>query len=299
MKEEIENWCAELHAPHDTFRLNKASDRVASSKTTMLTRSSEAAVCSVLNSEASKEFNPDERLSLTRAWIKSALSHPTSDLLEFWNKVHLEYSDIVPLSGTLRTAEELRVQWDTMLPSLVEFLTLFAKKWKQCQINLRYALARRKEAFRCAAIAYRVKKSTGFQDLATAWELANHEKWQDVMKILILQEEDVIQMLDGRPKQPNARGLKLTREIIDLNQEDRRGRQRRLSEDHKFTILPQTAVSEEIQLKQAVTSGIQLEVDIMTRSEDGLSAEAIEYLRLRRLQILQKLRGQVEQQLWR
>ncbi|EGZ04644.1 hypothetical protein PHYSODRAFT_308181 [Phytophthora sojae] len=247
MKTEVEDCC----------ELSPYSNQVDPNSSTLTTTSTTAAA----------HFNPEERLALTSAWIAAALTHEAQDSQEFWTKIQSDYADNLPLTGRLKTAEGLRVQWEEMHPHLVEFLTLFMEKWSKCQINLRYALSRRKEAFKCAKAAVRAKNKR-FGDWDSAWELVNHEKWQNVLSPRIIQHAVSVEKVSARQSRAKSR-----REDAE-GAEDRRVKPRRDVDGSQQRAKP--SMADEVELKKVVAQGIQLELDIMTRSEDGLSAEAVE-----------------------
>ncbi|KAG7376158.1 hypothetical protein PHYPSEUDO_014198 [Phytophthora pseudosyringae] len=279
---------------------------------------------------SSTTLSSDELLTLTRAWIAVASGHHAHVTLEqiralFWDRVGAEYA---AKSARPRTAGELRGQWQSMRPSLAPFITLLSLKWKSLKLPKDGGTCPN-EVFEWTVQAFRTSVMRDFAFLDVAWTLVNEKMWWGVLKPQLLQHFQLMQKeeqelkdqrdLEGQQESPLVRGV--TRQRSDeegVEEESRRVRQRLDSEDLlpiEDVQQPQSELSSQeltplkkagalareqkdagVKAEQsAAVTELQLELAIMTQSEDGLSVEAKEYLLLQRQQILQKVKAKTQQ----
>ncbi|GMF65673.1 unnamed protein product [Phytophthora lilii] len=261
----------------------------------------------------------EELVTLARAWIAVASGHQAHVTLEqinclFWDQVGAKCA----ANGVTRSIPELQTQWKAMRPSMVAFITLFSQKCKGSRDN-EVGL---KEAFQSAVKTFRSATKTPFEYEAVAWLLVNHEMWWKVLKPQLLQqfalmheeEELLVEELELEEiSMSPVAGVARSR-CEDEEELERRVRQRLDSDDltsltsvdelqqhsSQASTLKSAASQEVDEVKTAELAQVmewRLELDIMTQSEDGLTDEAKEYLRLQRLRILQRLREKTQQQL--
>ncbi|KAE8966932.1 hypothetical protein PF011_g27755 [Phytophthora fragariae] len=271
-------------------------------------------------------FEDQDRTSLTRAWIAVAEEYATQTSTAknslkavlgrpgvFWDKVQAKYS------GNCSSAEELLTQWQQILRPLTEFLQLFEQKYFESRPNFRYDGACVGQSFKWATVEFRAKTGAEFPHLAAATQLTSHNKWWSVLKPLVLlqQASSVEQEEEGEDvsivcdiaQLPPVAGAMRARSEDDDEMTHRRVRQRLDLDSPRSIELPMSpfrpqspefvspvpqkakpSLSDDVKLGKVMTMERRLDLDIMTQSEHGLSAEAVEYLRWQRQQILRKMR---------
>ncbi|KAF1786026.1 hypothetical protein GQ600_19970 [Phytophthora cactorum] len=256
-----------------------------------------------------RAFDDAEKLTLTRAWastasLKSLVGRPGV----FWDKVRTNYS----LNAQVRTAEELLAQWQTMVQSMDEFLKLFQQKYFQFRQNLRSDLACVGLSYKWAAAEYNAKTGKAFREVNAASLLTNHRKWWTVLNPLVnLQQDAIVEgglTIATHTFPQAASGTVHLRGEDGGNQElDRRVRQRLnvespILQGSKTEILLSplgstiaTAETKSIALgtsgnAKVVVMERRLDLEIVTQSQEGLSDDAVEYLRWQRRLVLAKMR---------
>ncbi|EGZ04646.1 hypothetical protein PHYSODRAFT_308183 [Phytophthora sojae] len=280
------------------------------------TRSSTHSVSTTARTSSEADFTPAEQECLSRAWIKVVEESTGYDDVQltreiakdlndeigrsFWEWVRDEYSG----AGTeerARSVYELHAQWLSILPSLVEFLTLFCDQWVGSCLSSQEAEASQEEAFSSARNAFQEEHGRPFSHEVTVRLLVNHAKWGTLVKPLLVPDEDLSEEVGAAT--PNKLSALSREEPKDEeagaaanDPPPRRVRQRRSDTEADSTDASLSRLNEAAEEKRLEVMERQLEVEIMTYNEDGLSAEAVEYLRLQRSRILRKVRLQAGQQ---
>ncbi|KAG7393167.1 hypothetical protein PHYBOEH_006165 [Phytophthora boehmeriae] len=270
-----------------------------------------------LTTNAASAFNAEELITLGRSWASvlniaasndvtltgEQLTDLSSDASRlFWLLVRSEFVARSPPSRR-RTAHELQTQWEKIRPSVAEFLHFFTWKWKVSRIHTSDASVCRQEALEYAAAAFIEETGCEFQYLEMARKLTYHEKWWSVLSPLLLREkkmsgggtnmrEEVEE--DSPVKRQSKRGIVRSRDEDEEGETAGRRVRRRVetTEQSPRNAPAKTSPSmlEKAEMKKAGVMERQLEMEMMTKSDEGLSDEAVEYLRLQRQLILGKLR---------
>ncbi|KAF4132308.1 hypothetical protein GN958_ATG18425 [Phytophthora infestans] len=237
---------------------------------------------------------------LTLAWANVCCSWAQmSPRLEesnecFWLHVSSMYLDLVVKRDRPSGIEfVLKQLWYEMRAEIVVFHTLYEEELKGdtsvSRTNRESMVSRAQEAYwsRCGQwFKYRA-----------AWEiLERHKDWEHTLKRLLLLGLDKCTSTTDS----DASSCKLTGSILQ-EPTDSHNHEGESDGPDDLVLVPaseSSEVSEDVndgkQKNAAVSEGWLkwntrlLELQVMTRSEDGLSPEALEYLRLRRQQILEK-----------
>ncbi|KAE9008602.1 hypothetical protein PR003_g15594 [Phytophthora rubi] len=258
-----------------------------------------------------ENFTPEEQERLSRAWIRvieesagyegvlltrENVNDLNGDIgSSFWEWVRDEYTSTGPDERT-RSIEELHSQWISILPSLVEFLTLFCNQWVGSGLSSQDAEASQEVAFSGGQDAFQDKHGYVFPHEITVRLLVHHAKWITLVKPLLMPEENLSEEVPAaKPRKPSGAlrgGKRLKTEGGPANDPPVRrvGPRRSDTEAASTGRLDENAEKHKLKVMER-----QLELDIMTYNEEGLSAEAVEYLRLQRAQILRKIRLQAGQ----
>ncbi|KAG6962079.1 hypothetical protein JG688_00008783, partial [Phytophthora aleatoria] len=214
----------------------------------------------------------------------------------FWDKVRTNYS----LNAQVMTAEELLAQWQTMVQSMDEFLKLFQQKYFQSRQNLRSDLACVGLSYKWAAAEYNAKTGKAFREQDAIVEggltIATHTFPQAASGTVHLRGEDGgNQELDRRVRQrlnvesPILQGSKTEILLSPLGSTSSE-----LSPSSAQSPLqkPSILLSEHLEMRKVVVMERRLDLEIMTQSQEGLSDDAVEYLRWQRRLVLAKMRQQ-------
>ncbi|OWZ13120.1 hypothetical protein PHMEG_00013614 [Phytophthora megakarya] len=269
----------------------------------------------------SKDFDATELECLSRAWIKvvnESIQHGvelSKELIEdctqetcksFWELVQKEYSSLAPKDHA-KTFDELYGQWNEVLPHLTEFLMVFSRLWKGCNLSGQDAEVRCEKAFTAVQKEFQAKHGHDFEYEVTARLLIHHGEWWTVLKPLLMpSNEDKPESESSTPgddqessNEPSTPENVSTPEELGTDEEEDTPKRSRLDSTTQVSISSSQSVDsqfEALDTKKLEVVERQLEWNIMTRSEDDLSAEGIEYLRLQRDQILRKMRMQTQEQ---
>ncbi|GMF14706.1 unnamed protein product [Phytophthora fragariaefolia] len=278
--------------------------------------------CKKLKSSTSPDkstniFTPDQQERLSRAWIKVVNETTAYDIAltqeimndlhheigsSFWEWVQEEYTNSEQ-GGRERSIGELHSQWVSTMPSLVDFLALFCHKWVDSRLSSQDAEASREEAFSSGQNAFKEKHGYPFPQENTARLLVHHAKWRTLIKPLLMPEEnhyEQVAKVTMSKLRESPRGVTQRAKSVATNGRSARCvRQCQGNDAEKSTVWAEAGLSrlsESNDEKKLEVMERQLDLDIMTCDEAGLSVEAKEYLRLQRAQILRKIRLQTGQQ---
>ncbi|ETI42775.1 hypothetical protein F443_12161 [Phytophthora nicotianae P1569] len=285
----------------------------------------QATNCSMPMNCTTRAFDDAEKLALTQAWIATAEDYAakasTASLKSvfgrpgvFWDKVRANYS----LNVRVRTAAELLAQWQTMVRSMGEFLKLFEQKYFESRQDFHNDWESVGQAFKWAAAEYKAKTGAEFREVNAASLLTNHQKWWTVLKPLVnLQQDATVEAIDTDQPQA-ASGTVHVRSEDEENHDIGRCVRQRLNTEapilqgSKVEVLlsplgstssgfspssaqstlhrPSLSLSECLEMRKVEVMERQLDLQIMTQSQEGLSDEAVEYLRWQRHLVLAKMR---------
>jgi hypothetical protein len=275
-------------------------------------------------------FRATETLALTRAWmavaedlaaytlsaeLKRELGSPSC---AFWTKVQARYATSRCEGGIARSANELLRHWQATLRSLSTFLALFECEYFASRRSFRDDGACVEQALDWAVVEYRHEKGEAFQLTEEAALLTSHRKWWSVLKPLIALQKEVSvgdEEASISPEVPQQEMRVRAHPRSEDEAEKRRVRPRLDSEELALTettpvvlLSPVrstgvevasspkrtcTTMADEVALRKVEVMERRLELEIMTRSEDGLSPEAVEYVRWQRQLVLIKMREQM------
>ncbi|KAG7376155.1 hypothetical protein PHYPSEUDO_014195 [Phytophthora pseudosyringae] len=280
-------------------------------------------------------FDSAELMDLTRAWVAVASDRQAHGNELFWDQVGVQYAaSVPPTCRRPRTVEELQRQWKAMRPSMVAFVTLVSQKWKSSKPptgGSRY----HGQAFEFAVKTFRAATRRNFEYEAEAWLLVSQATWWTALKPQLMQQYASMHEEEEQERQERAEcpvtpedvsaspvcGRTRSRSDADDDEmQERRERRRLASEDlhsltsgeevqHSHLELPsegstvrETVIHTGADGAEQKTAGARvmerrLELDIMTQSGAGLSAEAKEYLHLQRQLILRRLKERIHQRL--
>ncbi|GMF24993.1 unnamed protein product [Phytophthora lilii] len=206
----------------------------------------------------------------------------------FWSIVHAECSAV---HERHKTVEELETQWEAMLPTMVQFFTLFTQYWAEFKPTCRdNSLCRETNASRednGEPSGLRFKALTSRIRPAESTSTSRTENDEDV-----LPGRRVRRRLDSDE-------LCLTSSMQNDIEFCSGCLGDSFGSDTDRPIHPkreEMSWSNKAKLKQAEVMERQWELDIMTRRKEELEMEAVEYLSLQREYILRRLRKQIAHQ---
>lgn len=248
-------------------------------------------------------------MNLTRAWITAASALPADHDNElFWKRVASAYAAITPPIGHCHAIDTLQKQWKAMRPAMVAFVTLFSQKYRSSKVlNDKVS-----QAFEWAIKTFHAATKKEFEYVSEAWLLVTQATWWTVLKPQLMHQFASMHEEDDRPdqyeKQPSSAEVSVsTTQSRRVDDGGRRVKQR-IEFMNADSLMPANkALPSEAQRLMVETRDDQkskamvrmmerrLELDIMTQSDVGLSAEAKEYLALQRQLILQRLKEKMEQ----
>lgn len=198
----------------------------------------------------------------------------------FWTQVQTNLVTRAPADRGVWPLEELKAQWEAMRPNLIEFISIYTAEYTVFRQGSDSRETCSENANRAATAVLRWTNGMGgYAYKAVADQLISHEHWWSLLRPLLVE-----------PDTPLRRFGTVRARSEDGSAMDRRVRCRVDSPAQAASSL-----AEQGQLKTAQVLEQRLELDIMRQSEEGLSEDAIEYLRLKRKQILRKLREEMEE----
>lgn len=238
-------------------------------------------------------------IDLCDAWIKVAVAsieqgaHLTLQLISnlgtyrsqsFWWQIACKLATEPPnIGGTLPT-EVLLAQWESLRVDLSEYLKAYTRLWTLCRKCSRNADACREIALSSVWRSIEFRGSLDEEDeiRLVVKRLVGHEKWWSILKPLIMEVESVSGHVGAVRSRSYSTG------------EDGRRVQRRLNPQESHSS-PMSTIELPERHQTDTTEQQRLEFEIMRQSEEGLSEDAVEYLRLKRKQILKKLQEETKE----